>query len=109
MPNQTYEYHRKYYLEHQDRLNQQAAIYRQKNPKRVAYTVQKSNARIRGIDFLLSYIEWVNWWGEDYDRRGRGKDNLVMARVGDTGPYTLDNIIKITGSENTLQSNRRRL
>lgn len=81
-------------------------LWRINNPKQTAYTRHKSNAKVRGIEFLLSYAEWIDWWGDDYAERGRGANKLVMARIGDVGPYSLDNIIKITGSENTIMSNR---
>jgi hypothetical protein len=70
------------------------------NPETKAYWTQKSRARERGIEFLFEFDEWIDWWGADFDKRGRGFDCLVMARYGDTGPYHPDNVYKCTVSEN---------
>lgn len=55
---------------------------------------QKENARSRGIGWELSFKQWVEWWGEDLDRRGCRADQLQMQRFADTGPYALGNIRK---------------
>ena len=66
-----------------------------------AYVKHKSKAKQRGVEFLLTFEEWRDWWGDDFDSRGRVKGGLVMARHGDTGPYALGNIYKTTCEENT--------
>jgi hypothetical protein len=55
---------------------------------------QRANARYRGIEWELTFKEWVDWWGDDYARRGVRADQLCMQRVADVGPYSLDNIRK---------------
>jgi hypothetical protein len=57
---------------------------------------------MRGIDWQLTFEQWFGWWLESghYHERGRLKDQYVMARFGDTGPYSLDNIMCIPNKEN---------
>ena len=80
--------------------------WRLKNKQRSAYIDQKNNAQKRGIDFLFSFDEWVEWWGDDFDKRGSRWDWLVMARHGDSGPYSPDNCYKATGSQNGSDQHR---
>ena len=75
------------------------------NPERAKYRCHKADANRRGIPFLLTYEEWIGWWGDDYARRGRLIGQLVMARLNDSGPYSLDNIEKITVSQNHADYN----
>ncbi len=70
------------------------------HPERMKYRHHKADAKRRGIPFLLTYEEWRDWWGTDFAHRGRCTGQLVMARIGDHGPYSLDNIEKITVGQN---------
>lgn len=65
-----------------------------------AYKTQRKHARERGIGFFLSYEEWIEWWGEDIEKRGRGKGKLQMCRYHDEGFYELGNIYKSTHEDN---------
>jgi hypothetical protein len=68
---------------------------------RYRYGVQKCGADRRGIEWQFdSFEQWFAWWGEDIHRRGKGKDDLVMARFGDVGPYHPNNVYKATFGEN---------
>lgn len=63
-------------------------------------------AKKRGIQWSLTFEEWLEWWevnlGSDWmDKRGRGKDKFCMSRHGDKGAYSLDNIKCVTNSENS--------
>jgi hypothetical protein len=68
------------------------------------YGVQKFGAKKRGLDFHFTYEEWLDWWGEDIENRGRGKGQLVMARYGDVGPYHPDNVFKNTAEQNVREA-----
>lgn len=61
---------------------------------RSKFTHQKSMAKRRGIAWELTFKDWVDWWGDDIERRGVGSCNLQMQRFADTGPYALGNIKK---------------
>lgn len=65
----------------------------------------KANAKARGKDWKFTVEEWVNWWeeklGPDWlEKRGRGKSKFIMARRGDTGPYSPDNVECLTNTQN---------
>lgn len=64
------------------------------------YKRQRYHSKIRGIEFKLTYDEWVNWWGEDIHNRGRGMGKLQMCRNKDQGSYELGNIFKSTHEQN---------
>jgi len=64
------------------------------------YNGQKANARRRNIDWQFTYESWLEWWGEDIVNRGLSKDQLVMCRKGDQGPYNPDNCFKASQSQN---------
>jgi hypothetical protein len=61
---------------------------------------QQRNAKQRGIRWELSFSEWLTIWGDNIDKRGRGRDQLCMARKGDIGPYAIGNVQIITNAEN---------
>lgn len=65
------------------------------------YRYHKHNARIRGIEFHLSFLQWLAIWGEKIAQRGRGGDLYVMSRKMDTGAYEEGNVEIITCRENT--------
>lgn len=64
------------------------------------YSVQKSHARLRNIEWHFDYNSWLAWWGNDIDRRGAGGDALCMARLNDCGVYSPDNCYKATNRQN---------
>lgn len=69
-----------------------------------AYYAQYTRAQARGIEWNFTFETWLDWWGNDYQYRGRTKGKLVMARCGDQGPYSIDNCIKLTCGENVSQA-----
>lgn len=69
------------------------------------YVRQRTNAKARGIDWELTFPEWIGIWKESgkFELRGRGK-GYCMARVGDTGGYSVDNVEIITIGQNFSDS-----
>lgn len=61
---------------------------------RKLYTQQKSNAKQRGVEFLLTLDEWKQIWLDsgNWEQRGRGAEKYCMCRIGDTGPYAIGNV-----------------
>ena len=96
-------YYKEYYEKNKAKFAADKLRWRAENPHRHAWITQRGNAKRRGIEFHFTYDEWVEWWGDDFDKRGRKADSLVMARHGDTGPYHPDNVKKITYGENTKE------
>lgn len=55
---------------------------------------QKYNASIRGIPWELNYQDWKAIWEQSGKKhlRGCGKGKYCMARFGDNGPYSKNNV-----------------
>jgi len=70
------------------------------------YDQQRLQAAQRGIPFLLTFEEWLAVWKPHWHQRGSCGDCLVMARHGDVGPYSADNIKLITARENLREGLR---
>lgn len=68
--------------------------------KKVAYLKQRDRAKFRGIGWEITFEEWCDWWGEDFNNRGVSTSSLQMCRIADKGPYRLDNIYKGTPKQN---------
>ncbi len=58
------------------------------------YNQHKRNATRRGIEFLLTFEEWLNIWTQSgkLDQRGLKRGQYVMCRNGDQGPYAVGNV-----------------
>lgn len=68
---------------------------------RSAYHSQKYHAKQRGIQWRFTFAEWVQWWGDDFHRRGSGQFNLQMQRINDEGPYASWNVRKGVPAQNS--------
>lgn len=66
------------------------------------FNSHKANSIKRGIPFLFSFSEWFDAWIKSgkFEQRGRGF-GYVMARYGDVGPYSKDNVYICTAAQNT--------
>lgn len=64
------------------------------------YKAQKHNAARRGVEFLLTFEEWLGIWGDMLEFCGKEKHDLCMARNGDTGPYAVGNVRIVAQWEN---------
>lgn len=69
------------------------------------FKTQRNSAKQRGIAWEMTFAEWWAIWQESgkWDQRGRGY-GYAMARIGDSGPYKIDNIEIITSAQNTADS-----
>ena len=76
-------------------------FYMPRHPYRDVYMQQRRNAHKRNIEFQFTFQQWLDWWGDDISKRGKGKDKLCMARCGDTGPYHPSNVYKSTHADNS--------
>ena len=69
------------------------------------------SAKTRGIPFSFSLLGWRQWWAlelarlEPGARRGRGRDNYVMARHADAGPYEPGNVFAMKPAGNYWDRN----
>ena len=66
---------------------------------------QRKAAKNRGVEWGLTFKQWWNIWQESghWHERGRGK-GYCMARHGDTGGYTEDNVYICTIGQNFSDS-----
>ena len=74
---------------------------------RQSYHIQKHSAtKLRGIEFLLTFEEWLQIWLDSghLHERGKDKDQYCMARYGDRGAYAIGNVRIITNSENSREN-----
>ncbi len=69
------------------------------------YAAQRKNAHTRGIEWDITFPEWLAIWKKSghFDERGRAK-GYCMARYGDSGPYHPDNVEIITIGQNFSDS-----
>lgn len=66
------------------------------------YFDQRQSAAKRGVGWEITLVEWLAVWDESgkWHMRGCRKDQYVMARYGDKGPYKVGNVEIITSSQN---------
>lgn len=59
-----------------------------------AFGQQRDSAKKRGIQWCLTFAQWLDFWRASgkLDLRGRGTGKYVMARDGGRGPYAIGNI-----------------
>jgi hypothetical protein len=78
--------------------------YLKKSPG-AAYFNQKRNAEVRGILWEFNLPDWWRVWRESgkWPKRGRGK-GYCMARIGDSGPYSVENVYICTIGQNFSDS-----
>jgi hypothetical protein len=67
---------------------------------------QRRHARRRGIEFQLTFEQWLLIWETSGRLPERGKETgqYVMARPGDQGPYAVGNVRIITVNQNAGES-----
>jgi len=78
---------------------------------KTAYQNHKASAKQRGIEFLLTYEQWIGIWTDSGRllERGRAANEFCMARIGDSGPYAVGNVHICTNAENAKTSGSKRL
>lgn len=79
---------------------EKAARWVAQNGMRKKWLDKRASSKRRGVEFNLTYEEFVEFWGDDAHRIGRKYDDLCMGRYDDTGPYEVGNIYKCTNREN---------
>lgn len=74
-----------------------------------AFRAQRAHAYRRGIEWRLTFDQWLAWWGDDLSRRGRGAFDWQMQRFHDRGAYELGNITKGHSRDNSRTYSNVRL
>lgn len=77
---------------------------------RVRFLQQRASAKYRGVEFLMTFEEWRDWWLATgrIDERGKLRGQWVMGRTGDAGPYQLGNIECMRAEDNVTMQNALR-
>lgn len=85
-----------------------ARKWRERNPVKYCYSNLKSNSKRRGIEFELTYEEFVQFcYATNYIAgKGRTKTSYSIDRIDNTKGYTLDNIRILTVSENARKGDK---
>lgn len=81
---------------------------RERNPVRTAYNCLKGNSKRRGHAFNLTLAEFEQFCtATDYmTGKGRTKDHYSIDRIDPTKGYSLDNIQRMTVSENSKKGKK---
>lgn len=79
-----------------------SAEWRRKNPIHAAYLNKKSNAKKRGIPFMLTLEEWTEFCiATDYVKsQAETRTAYHVDRIDNNKGYTIDNIELITAADN---------
>jgi hypothetical protein len=74
--------------------------------KAMSFAIQKQSAKHRGIEWNLTFKEWVSIWDESgkFAMRGQGSGRYCMARLGDIGAYAVGNVSIKTNADNARES-----
>lgn len=72
-----------------------------------AFSQHRRDAKKRGIDFLFTFKKWLKVWEKSghLHERGCRKGQYVMARHGDVGPYSSNNVMIVTSGQNHYDGN----
>ncbi len=75
------------------------------------FDMQAENARRRGIEFLLTYEQWLDIWESSgkLNERGRGAGKYCMCRTGDEGAYEIGNVFIGLNTQNLSDGNLGRV
>ena len=75
-----------------------------RGPK-LAFQNQRHAAKVRNIAWAITFEEWWEVWQSSgkYAERGRGHGKYQMSRVGDVGPYSVENVRIITSDANLAE------
>jgi hypothetical protein len=72
------------------------------------YSEQKGVAKSRKIEWLFTFETWWKMWTDSgkWELRGNRKNQYCMARKGDVGPYSPENVDIILTTQNSSDGNK---
>lgn len=76
------------------------------NAPKDRYPEQRRGAIRRGVEWHFTFESWWDVWQKSgkWEQRGCRLGQYVMARSGDCGPYSVENVRIITCSENNREA-----
>src|SRR5882672_1516507 len=74
------------------------------------YSTHRNVSIRRGIEFLLTFDEWMKIWSDSghWNERGTKKGQYCMSRFNDIGSYSINNVKILLHEENVIECNNRR-
>jgi hypothetical protein len=60
--------------------------------KYTAWSRARAQAHFRGEAWELTWPEWQQAWGDQWQRRGRTHDSLMLTRIDPLGAWKIDNV-----------------
>ncbi len=74
--------------------------------RRKLYLKHRARAKYRNISWLFNYVTWWKKWCESgkWDKRGKKRDEYVMSRPEDKGPYAPWNVRICLAGENIREA-----
>jgi hypothetical protein len=99
------EYQRRRRAKYPSKYQEIGRRYYENNTLKVAFRACRNGAHRRGIPFQLTFEEWLSIWRTSgkLAQRGCRKEQYVMARFRDTGPYSPGNVKIIRMEENIAE------
>lgn len=78
------------------------ALWRKANPERTAWLRLRQSAQRRGIQFAITFEEWLSWptLAAYLMCKGRFGDDVQIDRIDAAGPYAIYNIQLLSAREN---------
>ena len=75
---------------------------------RKKYASHKWQAKNRKVEWLFTFDTWIKKWEESgkWEQRGHKKGQYCMSRPNDQGPYSPENVIIKTHSENVIEAHK---
>lgn len=72
------------------------------------YSVHKHNAKVRGIEFTLTFEQWWDIWQKSrkWPMRGNRAGHFVMCRKNDVGAYAVSNVYIGSFNRNVRERNK---
>jgi len=72
------------------------------------YNQQKNQAKIRGVEFNISFEDWMKVWLDSghWNQRGKTRGSYNMSRINDTGPYQYDNVFIQSHEQNASDGHK---
>lgn len=68
---------------------------------------QRNQANFRGEGWTFTFEDWVDFWGDNFDQRGKEKSSLCMTRKDNSQPWHKDNVKIITRDEHFAQNRNK--
>jgi len=79
----------------------------QQSPKG-KFTTYKANAKVRDIDFELSFEEFASFWQKDCHYCGGTVKSIGLDRLDSFGKYELGNVVPCCGDCNYMKSQKNK-